>query len=267
MRGGTPHALFEGVELIVGGGMLLLSLGLGVACAAGLLSSLMRVMKPRVMIVFLALTVLPTVRATAPNAADQSINRFLTRQDDQHSYSAIRRLEARNGSREGWLEATTEYSPVGGFRYQITAEGGSSQIRTRVLRAVLDGEQNVIALGEAARAALAPSNYAFQANGVDADGLANVLLSPKRKERALLSGVMFLRPDEGELVRLQGRLAKNPSFWVRNVDIVRKYARIHDAVMPVAIESTAHVTFLGAASFRMTYDYQQIDGRAVRSSR
>ena len=150
--------------------MLLLSLVLGVACAAGLLSGLMRVLKPKVMIVFLALTVVPTIRATAPNAADQSMNRFLTRQDDQHSYSAIRRLEARNGSREGWLEATTEYSPAGGFRYQITAEGGSSQIRTRVLKAVLDGEQNVIALGEAARAALAPSNYAFQPNGVDARG-------------------------------------------------------------------------------------------------
>jgi hypothetical protein len=245
--------------------MLVLSLVLGVACAAGLLSCLIRVMRPRVMMVLLVLAVVPTVRATTPNAADQSINRFLTRQDDQHRYRATRRLEAENGSRQGWLEATTEYSPVGGFRYQIIAEGGSSQIRTRVLRAVLDGEQNVIALGEAARAALAPTNYMFEANGVDAEGLAKVLLSPKRKERALLSGVMFLRPDEGELVRLQGRLAKNPSFWVRNVDIVRTYARIHDAVMPVAIESTAHVTFLGAASFRMTYDYKEIDGHPVRS--
>jgi hypothetical protein len=254
------------VALLVGGGMLVLSLALGVACAAGLLSGLMRVMKPKVTMMLLVLAVVPTVRATAPNAADQSIERFLTRQSDQHPYRATRRLEAKNGSREGWLEAKTEYSPSGGFRYQITAEGGSSQIRTRVLRAVLDGEQDVIALGEAGRAALAPSNYAFQPNGVDAEGLANVLLSPKRKERALLSGVMFLRPDEGELVRLQGRLAKNPSFWVRNVDIVRKYARIHTAVMPVAIESTAHVTFLGAASFRMTYDYQEIDGRSVRSN-
>ena len=245
--------------------MLVLSLVLGVACAVGLLSGLMRILKARVTMLLLILAVVPTVRATTPNAADQSIERFLTRQDDQHPYRAIRRLEARNGSREGWLEATTEYSS-GKFRYQVTAEGGSSQIRTRVLKAVLDGEQNVIALGEAARAALAPSNYAFQPNGVDAEGLANVLLSPKRKERALLFGVMFLRPDKGELVRLQGRLAKNPSFWVRNVDIVRKYSRINDAVMPVALESTAHVTFLGASSFRMTYDYQEIDGRSVRSN-
>ena len=86
---------------------------------------------------------------------------------------------------------------------------------------MLEGEREVFAQGEAARASLALANYAFQPNGVDDDGLANILLSPKRKERVLLSGTMFLQPDGGDLVRLQGRLAKNPSFWVRNVEIVR----------------------------------------------
>ena len=171
---------------------------------------------------------------------------------------------SRNWTRQGWLEATTEYSADEGFRYRITAEGGSGPIRSRVLKAVLDGERSLIALGEAARSALAPDNYTFQPNGVDAEGLANVLLSPRRKERALLSGSMFLRPGEGELVRLQGRLAKNPSFWVRDVDIVRKYSRIHGALVPVALESRAHVRFLGPATFRMTYRYVEIDGHAVR---
>ena len=244
--------------------MLLLSLVMGVAFAAGLLSALMRLMRPRALMILVLIAAAPTVWATTPDPVDHSMERFLTHHDEQHPYRAARRLEAENGSRRGWLEATTEYSPDGGFRYQITAEGGSSQIRTRVLKAVLDSEQQMIALGESARAALAPANYTFQPNGVDTDGLANILLSPRRKERALLSGVMFLRPTEGELVRLQGRLAKNPSFWVRDVDIIRKYARIHNAVVPVALESTANVRFLGAASFRMTYDYQEIDGSPVR---
>jgi hypothetical protein len=98
---------------------------------------------------------------------------------------------------------------------------------------------------------------------VDDDGLANILLSPKRKERVLVSGTMFLQPDGGDLVRLQGRLAKNPSFWVRNVEIVRSYKRIEGVVVPVTLESTAHVRILGAASLRMTYSYSEIDGRPV----
>jgi len=92
-----------------------------------------------------------------------------------------------------------------------------------------------------------------------------VLLSPKRKERVLISGAMFLRPTDGELVRVQGRLAKSPSFWIKTVDIVRTYERIEGAVMPVALETTAQVRMFGAATLRMSYDYSEIDGRPVAS--
>lgn len=255
------------MEWIVLGGTLVLSLALAVGGAAWLLSGLLRVMRSRAAMVILVLAVVPTLLATTPNTADSTFQRFLTRQEPPHPYRAVRRLEAESGSRQGWLEATTEYSANGAFRYQITAEGGSSQIRSRVLRAVLDGERNVIALGEAARSALAPDNYTFQSNGLNTEGFATVLLSPRRKERALLSGMMFLRPGEGELVRVQGRLARNPSFWVRDVDIVRKYSRIQGALVPTAVESQAQIRFLGPASFRMTYRYLEIDGQAVASDR
>lgn len=223
------------------------------------------VRRSRLLILVLALGITPAARATAPNPADSPTERFLSQSERHYSYRGTRRLEAANGGRHAWLEAATEYSAETGFRYQITAGGGSDYIRTRVLKAVLDGEREVIAAGEAARSRLARTNYTFQPNGIDEEGLANVLLSPRRKERALLSGVMFLRPDEGELVRLQGRLAKNPSFWVKDVDIVRKYERIDTAVVPVAVASKAHVRFLGPATFSMTYEYVEIDGRRIRS--
>jgi hypothetical protein len=217
-------------------------------------------------ILLLALVIPPTLLATALDTADHSMRQFLEQDDTQHPYRAVRRLEAENGGRRGWLEAVTEYSVEGGFSYQVTAEGGSSLVRSKVLRAVLEGEREVIAQGEASRASLALANYAFQPNGVDDDGLANILLSPKRKERVLLSGTMFLQPDGGDLVRLQGRLAKNPSFWVRNVEIVRSYKRIEGVVVPVTLESTAHVRVFGLASLRMTYLYSEIDGHRVTAA-
>ena len=83
----------------------------------------------------------------------------------------------------------------------------------------------------------------------------------------LVAGTMFLRPDGGDLVRLQGRLAKNPSFWVKDVDIVRTYERIGIAVLPVALETKAHVRFLGVATLRMTYVYSEVDGRPIVAAR
>lgn len=219
--------------------------------------------RARLLMFMLALGITPAIYATASDPADPPTERFLSRTERQHAYRATRHLKAANGDRRGWLVATTQYSAAAGFRYQITAGGGSDYIRTNVLKAVLDGERDMIALGEAARSTLARANYTFQPNGIDAEGFANVLLTPRRKERSLISGVMFLRPDEAELVRLEGRLARNPSFWVKDVDIVRTYDRIGTVVVPVAVESKAHVRFLGAATFSMTYDYTEIDGRRV----
>jgi hypothetical protein len=215
----------------------------------------------------LALGCVTGVRATVPDPADQSIKQFLAQDDTQPAYRALRHLEAENGNRKGWMDAITTYSPDTGFRYQITAEGGSGYIRNKVLKAVLDGEMTVIAQGETKRSSLDTENYKFQPNGIDSDGLANVLLSPRRKERVLVSGMMALNTTDGALVRLQGRLAKSPSFWVKNVDIVRSYARIHGTVVPVALQSEAQVRFLGDATLRMTYAYSEIDGRAVEPGR
>jgi len=217
-------------------------------------------------IVLLALVIPPTLLATVSDPADHSMRQFLQQDDTQHPYRAVRRLDAENGGRRGWLEAVTEYSIENGFSYRVTAEGGSSLVRSKVLRAVLEGEREIIADGETARSSLALANYAFQPNGVDDDGLANILLSPKRQERALVSGTMFLQPNDGNLVRLQGRLAKNPSFWVRNVEIVRSYESIAGVVVPVALESTAHVRLVGPASLRMTYVYSEIDGHRVNAA-
>ena len=214
----------------------------------------------------LAMALAPELRATMPStteAAEHSMKQFLAQGDGPRPYKARRRLEARHGDSTGWVEAVTEYAPTSGFRYTISGEGGSGNLRDKVLKAILEGERDAVAKGEISRSALAPCNYEFQVNGVDENGLAKVRLSPRRKERVLVDGAMFLRPVDGELVRVQGRLAKSPSFWVKTVDIVRTYERIGDAVMPVALETTAQVRMFGTATLRMTYHYSEIDGRPV----
>ena len=220
-------------------------------------------MSGRLLFLLMVAGLAATLLATPDNSTDESIDRFLAHPTRQADYRGTRHLEAENGSRRGWLDVATEYTATTGFRYQVTAEGGSDYMRKKVLRAVLDGERGVVAAGEDTRSTMARTNYSFQPNGIDDDGLARVLMSPRRKERALVRGVMFLRPEQGELVRVEGRLAKNPSFWVRNVDIIRKYERICGVVVPVSMDSKAHIRFLGGATFRMTYKYLEINGQPV----
>lgn len=205
-----------------------------------------------------------TLRATIPDPADHSIRRFLEQDDTQHPYRATRRLEATNGGRSGWLDVLTEYTREAGFRYQVTDEAGSGTI-TKALRAVLGAERDMIAKGQLARSSIDLANYTFEPDGIDEEGLANILLSPRRKERELVAGRMFLAPDEGRLVRLQGQLAKNPSFWITNVEVLWSYDSINGAIVPVSLMSNAQVRFLGPATMQMTYHYSEIDGRAAIS--
>jgi hypothetical protein len=64
-------------------------------------------------------------------------------------------------------------------------------------------------------------------------------------------------------MRVEGRLSKEPSFWIRQVDVVQSYRRIAGVRMPVAVEAVASIRLVGKATFRMTYDYEMVNGRRV----
>ena len=64
-------------------------------------------------------------------------------------------------------------------------------------------------------------------------------------------------------MRLEGELAKAPSFWTRRVQIVRRYQRFVGIRMPVALETTAAVRIAGQSTFRMTYEYESINGQRL----
>ena len=207
------------------------------------------------------------LHASAGTVADtealRAMQTFLNRPAGSHAYRAARRLEAAGSGQRGWLHAQTSFTPATGLHYEVTAEGGSGYIRSRVLRSLLEAERQLIAGGGSDGAALSPANYRFTPEALATDGLARVALEPLRKERSLVVGRMFLSPQEGHLVRLEGRLAKNPSFWVTRVDVVRSYQRLNGVDMPVALESIAQLRFLGRSTLRMTYHYSDVDDQAV----
>ena len=81
----------------------------------------------------------------------------------------------------------------------------------------------------------------------------------------LVQGSIFLRPEDGDLVRIQGTLAKPPSFWIRHVDIDRRYERIGGVRVPVSLQSVARVLVAGKSTFTVTYQYETVNGQHVGS--
>lgn len=201
----------------------------------------------------------------SPSALDV-VERFLANEDHAlTSYRAVRTLEAatRGGQMRARLVASTSLDPVDGFTYSIVEESGSAVIRQRVLRAALEAERSMRERGELARAALTEANYDFGVADAEGDDLVRVAIHPRRHDTLLVDGSVVLSTAAADLVRVEGRLSKRPSFWTRRVEIARRYARKAGVRVPVSTTSTADVLLVGRSTFSMTYEYASVNGQAL----
>jgi len=204
------------------------------------------------------------VPGAAPNPSDRPTGPYLAIEEQPLTqYRAYRRMHARSEhfNQEAWLEVWTELDDRG-FRYTIVSETGSDYIRSKVLKAVLKREQQLVAKGDRSRSELTAENYEFQ-DVQQGDGERYVTLKPKRKDVVLVDGRMVLSEDGSELLRVEGRLSKNPSFWTSLVNVIRHYARLDGVRVPIATESTAKVKFAGVSHFDVRYEYETINNRPV----
>ncbi|MGE5815905.1 MAG: hypothetical protein ACM36C_15555 [Acidobacteriota bacterium] len=210
------------------------------------------------------LTAMSTLHGDA-NAVrmEPAVQRYLNRGVQRvTTYRAFRRLEAQGMGQQGWLEAWTELRG-NRFSYDVTAEGGSEGVRGRVLRKVLENEQQAWATGEVLQSELTEENYEFERSPEQPQGLVKVLMKPRRKGKLMLDGAMFLAREAADLVRVEGRAVSNPSFWIKRVDIKKDYQRIVGCSVPVNVVSIANIRFAGKATFRMSYQYAQINGQST----
>jgi len=204
-----------------------------------------------------------------PVAADpnfpQVLERFLSLDESESpAYRALRRLEVKNEQQTvtAWMDVWTEADGAGGFTYDVVAQGGSGVVRSKVFIGSLEAEKKMMQPGAPGRAALTRDNYTFEA-GQRVGGLAALAVTSRRPDVMLINGSIFLKPETGDLVRLEGRLAKAPSFWIRQVDVVRCYQRIAGVRLPVSLEAVAKVRMGGRNTFHMTYQYETVNGRRV----
>jgi hypothetical protein len=212
-----------------------------------------------------ALLLAPASAAGPAGGSAVVLQRFLAADDPAPAqFRALRHLEAHNDKFEksAWMNVWTE-ADASGFRYTIVGEDGADYIRSKVFRATLDTERKMWAAGDTGKARFTTANYAFEERGSHADGTTSLTLKPRRKDVLLVDGSIFINPEDGELVRLEGQLSKAPSFWTRRVEIVRWYQRIGGIRVPTAVESVANVRIAGVSTFRMQYEYESINGQHV----
>jgi hypothetical protein len=223
-----------------------------------------------VLVALTALTALATAEsASTPATFAPVLHRFLSRADEPLiTYRGTRRLEGRNERFNvvGWMEIATELTAEG-FHYRVINEGGSDLIRGRVFRSMLENEEQIFANGDMTRSSFTSINYELTPGDGAEPGLVKLFARPKRKDVTLIDGAVYITDTDADLVRVEGRLAKSPSFWTRRIDVVKQYTRVAGLRVPIRVESTAQIRFAGTSTMTMTYDYEMINGVNVSGSR
>ncbi len=209
----------------------------------------------------------PPPRPAGLDAGEATLARFLARPDEPVAgYRARRHMEIETRGDRAWMDVRAELDPHGGFRFAVEAQGGSRLLAEKGLLPLLRAEQNAYASGQSSRSALTADNYLLRSAEPDTDGLVRLRALPRRRESTLVDGVFVVTPDTADLLRVEGVLARSPSFWVRDVEVSRHYARVRGHRVVVRLESRARIRFLGASRLVVTFDYETIDGQPVEPS-
>jgi hypothetical protein len=218
-------------------------------------------------VVVMALGFVGAARATVGSSAGDSVlQRFLSVSDPSPTqYRALCHFSAENSRFDlsATMDVWTEVDPMHGFRYRVVSFDGSDRIKSHVFIPALEAEQQMWSSGESESASVTPANYVFMDPDERAEGLVSLIVKPRRKHLLLVDGLIFVRPEDGELMRIEGRLSKTPSLWTRRVDIEWCYQRFAGIRMPVTLNSVASVLMFGPSEFRIRYEYESVNGQHI----
>jgi hypothetical protein len=68
---------------------------------------------------------------------------------------------------------------------------------------------------------------------------------PKRKDKYLLRGQIWVDASTFRVRRVEGVPAKSPSFWIKNIHITLQFAELGGMWVPVSFDAIATVRLLG----------------------
>lgn len=144
-------------------------------------------------------------------------------------------------------EVTAEltFVPPNSKTYSIRQSSGSG-LGEKLVHRMLKGETKIIE--DYGSTDISPDNYDFRFAGeetVNQQRCYVLDLLPKRKQKTLLHGNVWVDVNTYLLHRMEGEPAKMPSWWLRNVRIVFTYGDVGGMWLQTASEVTTHVRIFG----------------------
>jgi hypothetical protein len=153
-------------------------------------------------------------------------------------------------------------------QFTIISQSGSQLVIDRVLKRLLEAEQESMNEENRARVALNPSNYQFSGfeHQDTPDSCSYTLnVEPRNPNKLLYRGRIWVDSKDFAVCRIEAEPAKNPSFWIKKVAIHHTYLKVGDFWLPSENQSISSVRGGGRAVLTIKYlNYEILAARSLK---
>jgi hypothetical protein len=178
------------------------------------------------------------------------------------------------GEHHAELQVRMVYTGPDQKQFTVESESGSKFMCDKVLRKLVEGEQEASARSNRMQTTLGPENYDAALVGeetVATEGgpvRAWVLqVTPKVDNKFTYHGKVWVSEDDYAVVKIQGEPAKSPSWWINHAAFESDYVRRGDVWLPAKNVSSSHVRLGGEATLTIEYGtYPVVAAQALKPS-
>jgi hypothetical protein len=195
----------------------------------------------------------------------QSIQNAQAAARPQASYQIIREYRlfgAKDSKADSQVVAEVNFTPPAFKGYRIQRSSGSSRGQ-QLVRRILDHEVEATSKDSKASSAISIENYSFTYIGeatLDGQPCYILGLKPKRKEKELISGEVWVDKHSFFVRQIQGEVEKTPSWWLKKVHVKLVFADLEGIWVQTSMEAIADVRMVGAHTLTSRLlDYRRED--------
>ena len=196
---------------------------------------------------------------------DEVVARMMARDNERqatlYGYTASRRYVLENQRHHKRAEMLVRMTCLrdGLKQFETISETGWGGARKHVFPRLLEAETEASRPSLRERSRLIPDNYVFEMVGleyIDKRPAYMIAVAPKTPNKYLMQARIWIDAGEYAVVRIEGKPAKNPSFWIKSVHFVHKYEKRGPFWFPVSDRSVTDVRIFGSTEVTIEYfDY------------
>ena len=132
--------------------------------------------------------------------------------------------------------------------FTLDSESGSGLVRHTALTPLINSEIEAAAGKEHHDSAISTDNYSLNLLGEQQLGPYRCFVAeavPKRKDKYLFEGRIWIDANDYSVVRIEGHPAKKLSFWIQHADFVRQYQKVDGFWLPEKDQTLVQVRLYG----------------------